>query len=76
MMLRKAKVCALDQLLLERYGGKVGRGVAFQLSRRRDSSRRVESLFTLVLTYQSDHTGEDESFAETVHNADASISLY
>jgi hypothetical protein len=24
-MLRKAKVCALDHLLLERFGGKVGR---------------------------------------------------
>jgi hypothetical protein len=66
---------ALDQLLLERYGGKVGRGLAVELSPRRDSSRRVESLFTLVLTSQSDHTG-DESSAETVHNADANISLY
>jgi hypothetical protein len=65
---------ALDQLLLERYCGKVGWGLAVELSPRRDSSRRVESLFTLVLMSQSDHTG-DESFAETVHNADANISL-
>ena len=65
-MLRKAKVCALDQLLLERYGGKVGRGLAFQLSRRRDSSRRVESLFIPVLT---NHTEKDESSAETRNNS-------
>ncbi len=74
-MLRKAEVCALDQLLLKRYCGKVGWGLAVKSSPRRDSSRRVESLFTLVLTCQSDHTG-DESSAETVHNADANISLY
>ena len=66
---------ALHQLLLERYCGKVGWGLAVELSPRRDSSRREDSLFTLVLTSQSDHTGEDESFAETVHNADANISL-
>jgi hypothetical protein len=66
---------ALDQLLLERYCGKVGWGLAVELSPRRDSSRRVESLFTLVLTWQSDHTGEEESFAETGHNAGANISL-
>jgi hypothetical protein len=39
---------ALDQLLLKRYCGKVGWGLAVELSPRRDSSRRVESLFTLV----------------------------
>jgi N6-adenosine-specific RNA methylase IME4 len=66
---------ALDQLLLKRYCGKVGWGLAVELSPRRDSSRRVESLFTLVVKCQSDHTGEEESFAETVHNADANISL-
>ena len=65
-MLRKAKVCALDQLLLERYGGKVGRGLAFQLSRRLVSSRRVESLFTPVLT---GHTEKDESSAKTGDNS-------
>jgi len=65
-MLGKAKVCALDQLLLERYGGKVGRGLAFQLSRRRDSSRRVESLFIPVLT---NHTEKDESPTETGDNS-------
>ena len=62
---------ALDHLL-ERFGGKVGRGFAIELSRRRDNSRRVESLFSPVLT---SHTEKDESFAETGHNAGANISL-
>ena len=35
-MLRKAEVCALDQVLLERYRGKVSRGLAVELSRRHD----------------------------------------
>jgi hypothetical protein len=35
-MLRKAKVCVLVRLLLERFGGKVGRGMAAELSRRRE----------------------------------------
>jgi hypothetical protein len=35
LMLRKAKVCVLDQLLLERYCGKVGWGLAVELSRRK-----------------------------------------
>jgi hypothetical protein len=43
---------ALDQLLLERYCGKVGWGLSVELSPRRDSSRRVESLFTLVVECQ------------------------
>jgi len=38
-------------------------------------TEKAAQLATLVLTSQSDHTGEDESFAETVHNADANISL-
>ena len=41
---------ALDQLLLERFGGKVGRGLALEYSQRRAHSRRLESLFTPVLT--------------------------
>jgi hypothetical protein len=53
-MLRKAKVCALDHLLLERFGGKVGRGRAVELSRGCDSSRCLESPFTPVLTYCND----------------------
>jgi hypothetical protein len=65
-MLRNAKVCVLDQLLLERYRGKVGRGLPVRLSRRRDNSSRAESLFTPVLTH---YTEKDESFAETRHNA-------
>jgi hypothetical protein len=71
-MLRKAKVCALDHLLLERFGGNVGRGRAVELSRGCDSSRRLESLFTLVLT---SYTGKDESSAETGHNGDTDINL-
>jgi hypothetical protein len=35
-MIKKGKVCALDQLLLERFGGKVVRGPDVQLSRRRN----------------------------------------
>ena len=50
MKIRKANTYALDQLLLERYCGKVGWGLAVELSPRRDSSRRVESLFTPLLT--------------------------
>ena len=36
-----------------------------ELSRRQNSSRRLESLFTPVLT---GHTEKDESFAEMGHN--------
>ena len=57
---------ALDRLLLERFGGKAGRGLALRLSRRRDNSGRLEFLFAPVLT---GHSGEDESSAETGHNA-------
>ena len=55
-MLRKAKVCALDHLLLERFGGKVGRGRAVELSRSCDSSKCLESLFTPVLRYCKGHS--------------------
>ena len=34
---------ALDQLLLEWFGGMVGRGLAVRLSERADNSRRAES---------------------------------
>jgi hypothetical protein len=71
-MIRKADTYALDQLLLEHFGSKVGRGLAVRLSPRRDNSRRVESVFAPLLTV---HSGEDESFAETVHNAGTNISL-
>jgi hypothetical protein len=74
-MLRKAKVCALDHLLLERFGGKVGRGRAVELSRGCDSSRCLESLFTPVLTNCYGHSGDGESSAETGHNEGANISL-
>jgi hypothetical protein len=35
-MQENAKICALDRLLLERFGGRVGRGLALERSRRRD----------------------------------------
>jgi hypothetical protein len=47
---------ALDHLLLERFGGRVGRGLAIQLAR--DASKPAESLFAPVLT---GYTGQDES---------------
>jgi hypothetical protein len=49
---------ALDQLLLERFGGRVGRGLAVQLSRQRGAYTQAESLFAPVLT---GYTGQDES---------------
>jgi len=49
--LREHNARVLDQFLLRRFGSKVGRCLAVELSRRRDSSRRVESLFIPVLTY-------------------------
>ena len=65
-MLRKAKVYALDRLLLERFGGKMGRGLAPEYSRRRAHSRRLESLFTPVLTVYSQGS---ETRSRTRHNA-------
>jgi hypothetical protein len=61
LMLRNAKVCVLDQLLLERYRGKVGRGLAVRLSRRRDNSRRLESLFTPFLTNLSKESQDSDN---------------
>ena len=74
-MLRKAKACSLDHLLLERYRGKVGRGLAVELSRRQQLVNVHQFRAAPVLTRQSDNTGEDESFAETGHNAGTNISL-
>ena len=56
---------APDWLLLQRFGGKVGRGLAAELSRRHDFSTRVEFCAAPVLT---SYTGEDESFDATGHN--------
>jgi hypothetical protein len=61
LMLRNAKVCVLDQLLLERYRGKVGRGLAVRLSRRRDYSRCLESLFTPFLTNLSKESKDSDN---------------
>ena len=36
MMLTKANICALDRLLLERFGGKEGLSLALELPRRRN----------------------------------------
>jgi len=38
-MLTKANMYALDRLLLERFGGKVPRGLALELSCRRETLR-------------------------------------
>jgi hypothetical protein len=64
-MPRKAKVCALDRLLLERFGGKAGWGVAAESRGRSRLSARTGSLFARVLTGRS---GEGESFAERRDN--------
>jgi hypothetical protein len=61
-MLRKAKVCALDRLLL---GSEAGLDPAAEMSERSQLSARTESPFASVLTGRS---GEGESFAETEDN--------
>jgi hypothetical protein len=64
---RRSRVerAALDRLLLQRFQGKVGRGLAIQLARRRGASKQAESLFTSVLT---GYTGQDESCTGTGNN--------
>jgi hypothetical protein len=49
--LREHNARALDQLLLGRFGGKVGRGLALEVSRQRAVSIQAKSLFTPVLTH-------------------------
>jgi len=46
---RRSRVerAALDRLLLQRFQGKVGRGLAIQLARRRGASTQAESLLYL-----------------------------
>ena len=56
---------ALNRLLLQRFGGKVGRSLAVQLSRRRDKSTQVKSRVAQVLT---GYSGIDESLAEMEDN--------
>ena len=65
MMLGKAKVYVLDQLLLEFYRGKVGRGLVLETSGQHDYSTRVESLFTPALTVYSQ---DSETRSRTGHN--------
>lgn len=68
-MLRKAKVYALDQLLLERFGGKVGRGLALESSRRRERPGRAESLFEPSLTRYSKDSKASDSHSGRGQNA-------
>ena len=56
---------APDWLLLQRFGGKVGRGLAAELSRRHDFPTRIEFCVAPVLT---GYSGQDESFDTTGHN--------
>jgi hypothetical protein len=49
VMPRKAKGHALDRLLPGRFWGKAGRALALRISRPREISRCLESLFTPVL---------------------------
>jgi hypothetical protein len=56
---------ALDQRLLQRFGGKVRWGLAAECSRHRELSNRLEFCAALVLT---GYTGKDESSAETGDN--------
>jgi hypothetical protein len=53
---------ALDRLLLERFGSKVGLSLAAELCERPHFSTRMKSLFAPVLT---GYTVEDESSTET-----------
>jgi hypothetical protein len=56
---------APDWLLLQRFGGKVGRDLAAELSRRHDFPTRIEFCVPPVLT---GYSGQDESFDTTGHN--------
>ncbi len=60
-----AKVYALDRLLPERFGGKVGRGLAVESSRRREHLGRAASLFAPILTV---YTKGSETRLETGDN--------
>jgi hypothetical protein len=73
VMLRKVKVCALDRLLLERFGGKVGRGLAAGMCGPGVSSNRADSLFAAVLTVYSQGS---ENTLETEDNAGTNKRLW
>jgi len=67
--LREHNARALDRLLLERFGGKVGRGLALVSSRRRERPDRAESLFKPSLTRCSQDTKDSENPSEMGDNA-------
>jgi hypothetical protein len=65
-MLTKANIEKLDRLLLERFGDKVGRGLAVEVCRRREYLNVRKSLFGPVLTVCSQ---DSETRSRTGHNA-------
>jgi hypothetical protein len=72
--LREHNARALDRLLLLRFGGKVGRGLALQLWRRRDDlSGRLEFLCAPGLTRYSQ---DSETPSETWDNVGANRREY
>jgi hypothetical protein len=68
-MLRKAKVYALDRLLPERFGGKVGRDLALEVSRRRERADTRHPFFGPLLTVFSKDSQVSENRSERGHNA-------
>jgi hypothetical protein len=70
--LREHNARALDELLHERFGGQVGRGLAVELRKHSRFYIQAESLFAPALT---GYSGKDESSADKGHNADTNISL-
>jgi hypothetical protein len=67
-----ANTDTLDQILLRRFGGKVERGLAAELSRCHDFSNRVGFCAAPAPT---GHSGKDESFDTTGHNGKAQTNV-
>lgn len=80
-MPRKAKVCALDRLLLGRLGGKAGRGVAADSRERSRLSARTGSVFEPVLivysqgSENSSKTGDNEHVQTDVCGATKGVRI-
>jgi hypothetical protein len=72
-MLRKAKVFALDRLLLESFGCKVGRGLAVGMCDPGVSSTRADSLFAPILIV---YTQDSENPSEMGDNAGTNKCLW